>query len=1070
MASTNPFTTLDRSHLGHVLTSLQAHLVNILKNFDSGDDPAPLPVEDQKIKDQISAFISAITSFKTNISKFDSGRAPYAYEFVPIGLSIRAFRDQFQSFYKDGIHHPAGFDVCVELFCLLENMPDNLQDVVDFMDPQVLSGAIVGRHTPQPGGNTFFYTKNDKVNDFGNRYKAYKRSAKQQLKQNLIQFLNLDEDFKQHFNGRSDYYNKLFKQKNDKLMNENRRVMEENYNAKSPSDRVNSYISLLNAIERMKNTDFSDVPDSFTGFDPYDRKELIISNDGRRLRENHAEFLRGYIERSEETLAKIKLDVEEKKQNNYTVFREQIEKTLNDRVDAESSMPQLSVLESELRLVQIKKRELETIYKQIKENYDSDIATYSNLPAQIQADILSALQSEYGSLCLRIDDGLQSLLVAEKELNNRIMTAQALQSLNADALSSILAAKKEENSLFSGQITEHQATIYSIQSLISVQIDSLRQMFAGIGYAIPNQDEERLIDILILAKNELLDQHNLPEQINQDEAIIQLDYKIKALASILNESESSPQLDKKMTSLIQLKSLIENGNLFQSVSLLIDYKEQGTACLQQLRQLELSLPQNKADISWLESNIAIIQKIVELTKALEPAVLTANSVDSVINQLSALNNHFAQLAEQSSAAPRQAQTDSIRQNIDRLKAVFNEKIKSAIALFRKEVNDNKFSLSELIHLTNYFANIKKPEDIKSIEELFQSGIQKLIQRNITILKDLNARVGLNDSISNCKNLEDRFGIVSSFRTQLISNAGQTKFCKINSDQFNTMLKPLDDLLEQKQDEIQSLKDRIKSRGDLVTNITEALQNYTFNRLGKSVAEGKDKRTIFIGELITLLDSYRDTGDNVNIIAKIESALDGKQFPGRRFTPLLNRIVCQLRDQSVEYPEARNMVTFKYNRDVNQALRDVQDRITRMKTWDKDSTEKGVITQLADDLQNQFNRYIQNNPSTTDLKRTFVPFKKEFMQRLHSQDDKMMNHRGWKRVCANFIAAVTVVGMALKVISSKILDGHVIFFADKTKRLQNVDKVEHSLMRLEDALDDLADKGEVSELTCPPVKK
>ena len=123
-------------------------------------------------------------------------------------------------------------------------------------------------------------------------------------------------------------------------------------------------------------------------------------------------------------------------------------------------------------------------------------------------------------------------------------------------------------------------------------------------------------------------------------------------------------------------------------------------------------------------------------------------------------------------------------------------------------------------------------------------------------------------------------------------------------------------------------------------------------------------------------------------------------------------------------------------------------------------EQEIVGQLEFDLRRELDDFVArsfdpdfpNSPSTDEMATCFDDFKERFTARLHSQDHMMTQHtKKWRPIVANILAGVATLGIALgvKLIYSKLKEGHASFFMGKTGKEQQVKRVEDTLKNFDD---------------------
>ena len=186
-----------------------------------------------------------------------------------------------------------------------------------------------------------------------------------------------------------------------------------------------------------------------------------------------------------------------------------------------------------------------------------------------------------------------------------------------------------------------------------------------------------------------------------------------------------------------------------------------------------------------------------------------------------------------------------------------------------------------------------------------------------------------------------------------------------------------------------------------------------------------------------------------------------------FHAFLNRMKLAILNHDYQFMDLEHNKLDRYlavaPQSISQNIRALYAQLHRMKEYGQKLKEPALstVTNLAKDLTRDLDDFIVRtfDPdhlteplSPGDIANHFNDFKERFTARLHTQDQLMAQHtKKWRPMVANILAGVATLGIALgvKLVYSKLKEGHASFFMSKTGKEQHVKRVEDTLRNFDD---------------------
>jgi len=280
--------------------------------------------------------------------------------------------------------------------------------------------------------------------------------------------------------------------------------------------------------------------------------------------------------------------------------------------------------------------------------------------------------------------------------------------------------------------------------------------------------------------------------------------------------------------------------------------------------------------------------------------------------------------------------------------------------------------------------------------------------------------------------------------------------------------------------IQAIEDNINilrpviSRENLAKKIEEELDLYELHRdeswygWKDVLTDDGDMRKKFINEIKAALILYVRNDNSLSVLKTIKDRQ--KDFPGENLQPLLHRIALRIKGElplsEREEEQNKSIPIRNFLCPINQEgliinplgkkLSQLEAAIADLQSYSRELTgdDKKTVEELGNKLNHQLNKFLNdhNEPlrKGEKLSKAVVDeFKEDFHTLLHSQDDKMFKHHGWKKLIGNIAIGLVSLGTLLiaSLVCTKFFGaGRAHLFFDETPGMQNVDQVEAKIDR------------------------
>lgn len=418
-----------------------------------------------------------------------------------------------------------------------------------------------------------------------------------------------------------------------------------------------------------------------------------------------------------------------------------------------------------------------------------------------------------------------------------------------------------------------------------------------------------------------------------------------------------------------------------------------------------------------------------------PDVMTADDLCVIINQynqwksdLNLVNNSLAAIERAGYAI------EDCRKTETTINEFFNTQNDKVVAKINEMVSTARDAVAGIVEL---------------------DGLQLMTKKQCE--NHLNTLQRQLDALHNAKQLCEKLQeVIEDSHLETGTSVGQT-------------LTSITEAIEKQNSVIEQLKP-ITHRHRVAELIVKSLEKYSKDRdfswyLIKDFFFDDDvRRSDFTQDIVIALGLYIKNSDAKTVLNLIKQRFN--EFPGKNLQPLLNRIMLQLKEEPLTNEQKDHILvdglsvltelngqSEPKNPFVN-GLNELDAAIIAMQEYSLRLPEKDaqVVNDLGNQLKVKFDQFLIANKDNllqgTNLpKETVDTFKEDFGLLLHSQDDKMHNHHGWKRVVTNLAIGLASLGtllVASLVYTKYFGSGRAHLFFDKTQRLENLDSVADKL--------------------------
>jgi hypothetical protein len=595
----------------------------------------------------------------------------------------------------------------------------------------------------------------------------------------------------------------------------------------------------------------------------------------------------------------------------------------------------------------------------------------------------------------------------------------------------------------------------SYQTFIQFEIDSWEKQVAEkakleseIAAQIPKKDP----NVLIQLKEEQQQKRNELQQAQNEKTSLSND---KEIFKQITELVATIQGYQHRIQNLSTESLsIYEPELYAKIVLL---QEERPTVQKKIEQLTKNIEQLGKKEHY-EENIILISKLLETTQH------TLNTTIQTVVDTTSLNDLILQ---------DKANLDEFKQHLD-LNKNFNQ-LEALLEQYNKIIQSINQQDKLIIQLEKHIPKINNKDinqNVKLIKhtqkQLYKQAetiSRSLIEILTTELKEVQVKARLfkdnefqehiqthtknSEEIANImKRLDDEFSVFKS------NPAFTPKQIKKVTEIENTIREQLTESSVANQALIQRIEDRKEIVNNLLIPKINAYEDRRKNRYPHK--SDNTECSALLVQLQANLNTYIKTGESGDTLSTIN--LNKNRYSGYHFQALMCRIQVELLDLDKKIPKdyyakipkkpsAQDLHTqakaILDNQNTEspeyvEAINKLFDLIDDMKNKWPD------ISSLAEKLNQDIDEFISNHPDALPSEEAYTEFKAHFTARLHSEDEVLSKHRKpWKTNLANFAIGLVSLGIALgvKLIYSKVHDNKYSLFFNKTKKLEQTEKIE-----------------------------